>query len=302
MLFLLFISHRHEQNGRICQLIEWELSARIELQFLRRGISLHMTTSRMLIFLFSKIDLIEKKITENPRIIGLFGIFFFFSCAALIAAWDMSGKSSHRQPVLKTLSDCVVRSQVRNSFSRADDSKPNRMVNDMCGEEARKWSDRLALQEIAAEKKRLASDGADDALNDQIVSMTVGYPIEQMAGSIAMYDREVAALLVGIAKKESNWGKRVPRSSDGADCFNYWGFKGAGSRGVAMGHGCFGSPEEAVEAVGNRVAELVRIRATSEPKNFTIWKCGSSCATHSPESVRKWVSDVDQYYRVLALK
>ncbi|MDQ5961397.1 MAG: hypothetical protein QG581_318, partial [Patescibacteria group bacterium] len=189
----------------------------------------------MLIFLFSKIDLIEKKITENPRIIGLFGIFFFFSCAALIATWDMPGKSSYRRPVLNTLSDCVLRSQMKSSFLEEDD-RLNPMVNDSCGEEAREWSDRLALQEIAAEKKRLASDGADDALNDQIISMTVGYPIEQMAGSIAMYDREVAALLVGIAKKESNWGKRVPRSSDGADCFNYWGFKGAGSRGVAMGH------------------------------------------------------------------
>jgi hypothetical protein len=138
---------------------------------------------------------------------------------------------------------------------------------------------------------------ADEALQTTIATLTSGYPLEVMAPTIAEYDREVAALIVGIAKKESNWGKRVPVDTAGADCFNYWGFKGAGTRGVAMGHGCFGSPEEAVHAVGNRIAELVTLRKTSEPKNMIIWKCGSSCATHSPESVRKWIADVDLYYR-----
>jgi hypothetical protein len=137
----------------------------------------------------------------------------------------------------------------------------------------------------------------DPELTLLVEEMTAGFPIAAMAPAIAEYDREVAALIVGIAKKESNWGKRVPVDAAGADCFNYWGFKGAGARGVAMGHGCFGSPEEAVHAVGNRIAQLVELRKTSEPKNFTIWKCGSSCATHSPESVRKWISDVDLYYR-----
>ena len=105
-----------------------------------------------------------------------------------------------------------------------------------------------------------------DALIRQVAS---GYPLEMMAPAIAEYDRSVAALIVGIAKKESNWGKRVPLAADGTDCFNYWGWKGAGSRGVAMGHGCFGSPEEAVHAVGNRIAQLVDIKQTSEPKNST---------------------------------
>lgn len=138
---------------------------------------------------------------------------------------------------------------------------------------------------------------SDEKLSGLIRVMTAGFPIEIMAPVIAEYDREVAALIVGIAKKESNWGKRVPLDKDGADCFNYWGWKGAGARGVAMGHGCFGTPEEAVRAVGNRITELVEKRKTSEPKSMIVWKCGSSCATHSPESVRKWISDVDLYYR-----
>ncbi len=155
--------------------------------------------------------------------------------------------------------------------------------------------DTVPSQAALGEEKKISSQ--DEDLTTLVATMAAGYPLAVMAPTIAEYDRSVAALLVGIAKKESDWGKHVPRTPDGADCFNYWGFKGAGSRGVAMGHGCFGSPEEAVHAVGHRIAELVTLRQTSEPKNLTIWKCGSSCATHSPESVRKWISDVDLYYR-----
>jgi hypothetical protein len=171
-------------------------------------------------------------------------------------------------------------------------------------------ADRLPCQEVKKIAKATPletssvpssqNEPKDESLDQEIREMTAGYPLEVMAPTIAEYDRDVAGLIVGIAKKESNWGKRVPVDANGKDCFNYWGFKGAGSRGVAMGHGCFGSPEEAVHAVGNRIAELVDIKKTSEPKNMIIWKCGSSCATHSPESVRKWISDVDLYYRKIA--
>lgn len=255
-------------------------------------------------FLFSGFDLMQKITTENPRIIGLSVFFVFLFCAGGIIAYDVPEK---RKQVSKpmTTSLCAVRSSVSTVFPE-NHSRRNRFVNDLCGEEAKAWSHRTAGEKergmLSVKDMTVFLNESDDILNNQIASMTLGYPIELMATSIARYDREVAALIVGIAKKESNWGKRVPRSLDGEDCFNYWGWKGAGSRGVAMGHGCFGSPEEAVEAVGNRIAELVRIRGASEPKNFTIWKCGSSCAAHSPESVRKWVSDVDQYYRVLALR
>ena len=140
----------------------------------------------------------------------------------------------------------------------------------------------------------------ENDLGKTIREVAAGYPLEAMAPAIAQYDREVAALIVGIAKKESNWGKRIPRDAAGLDCFNYWGWKGAGSRGVSMGHGCFGSPEEAVRAVGNRLTELVKQRQTSEPKNLTVWKCGASCASQSRESVAKWVSDIDIYYQRIA--
>lgn len=144
------------------------------------------------------------------------------------------------------------------------------------------------------------SSRSDEALDETIKEMTAGYPIETMASAIAKYDRGIAGLIVGIAKKESNWGKRVPLDAKGNDCFNYWGYKGAGTRGVAMGHGCFGSPEEAVTVVGDRLKTLVALRKTSDPKNLIIWKCGSSCKGHGTESVRKWIADVSLYYDQIA--
>ncbi len=164
---------------------------------------------------------------------------------------------------------------------------------------------KFATEESApdADVFSLAGPTGERALFEaELRTMVTGYPIEAMVPTIAEYDREIAGLIIGIGKKESNWGKRVPRTDMGEDCFNYWGYKGAGARGIAMGHGCFGEPAEAVHAIGNRLQELVALRKTSEPANMTIWKCGSSCATHSPESVRKWILDVDLYYREIAQK
>jgi hypothetical protein len=251
-------------------------------------------------FLFTIFDTLSKCMTEFPGVVGMFFTFLFLGGIVAISLWEVP---VHRVSEVSgnILPDCAFRTRSMTLLFLPSGSQSKRtLASDMCGEEARVWSKQTAS------KQKQSFDGElsfpENLLNTEIAFMTAGYPIERMAPAIAKYDREVAALIVGIAKKESNWGRRVPRSGDGADCFNYWGFKGAGSRGVAMGHGCFGSPEEAVEKVGNRIAELVQIRSTSEPKNFTIWKCGSSCSTHSDESVRKWVSDVDQYYRVLAIR
>jgi hypothetical protein len=59
-----------------------------------------------------------------------------------------------------------------------------------------------------------------------IEKLLKGSPMTEMAPVIAEQDTEIAALIVGIARKESQWGVRSPRKN-GADCFNYWGFKGA---------------------------------------------------------------------------
>lgn len=135
----------------------------------------------------------------------------------------------------------------------------------------------------------------------ELEKLLKGYPLAKMAPEIAKQEPEIAALIVGIARKESQWGLRSPKKN--GDCFNYWGYKGSGGRGVGMGYACFATREEAIEKIATRLEKLVDKRGTSKPNALvTPWKCGNSCATHSPESVRKWVSDVNQYYtKVLAM-
>jgi len=132
-------------------------------------------------------------------------------------------------------------------------------------------------------------------LENKVGKLVNGYPIDQMTDVIAKQDKTTAAFLVGIAKKESNWGKRVPRDENGNDCFNYWGYRGAGSRGIAMGHGCFGSPEEAVGIVGGRLDTLINEYNFKTAAELVVWKCGWSCDGHSNQSVKKWIADVGYY-------
>ena len=132
-------------------------------------------------------------------------------------------------------------------------------------------------------------------LEKKVGDLVHDYPIAQMTDIIAKQDKTTAAFLVGIAKKESNWGKRVPRADDGSDCYNYWGYRGAGSRGIAMGHGCFGSPEEAVGVVGGRIDTLVHEYKFQTAAEMVVWKCGWSCDGHSNQSVKKWIADVGFY-------
>lgn len=136
------------------------------------------------------------------------------------------------------------------------------------------------------------------ALEKEIDEMVKGYPIEQMTPYIATYDREVAAFLVGIAKKESNWGKRKPVLA-GVDCYNYWGFRAKADKMGSGGHTCFDSPEEAVDAVASRIDEMVNEENLNTPKKMVVWKCGYNC-THPTASVNKWEQDVDYYYKQLA--
>ncbi len=130
----------------------------------------------------------------------------------------------------------------------------------------------------------------------KVNKLVSGYPIEKMLPAITEQNSTTAAFLVSIAKKESNWGKRIPRAEDGSDCYNYWGYRGAGSRGIAMGHGCFGSPEEAVGIVGGRIDTLVNDYHFHTAKEMIVWKCGFSCDGHSNKSVSKWIADVGYYY------
>ena len=138
----------------------------------------------------------------------------------------------------------------------------------------------------------------NSVLENKINEMVKGYPMENMARYIARKDEKVAAFMVSIAKKESNWGKRVP-VLNGQDCYNYWGYREKRERMGTGGHTCFNSPKDAVNTVASRIDELVYENRLDTPGKMVTWKCGSSCSGHSPESVNKWISDVDWYFRKL---
>ena len=138
----------------------------------------------------------------------------------------------------------------------------------------------------------------NEALENKISKMVKGYPMENMARYIARKDEKVAAFMVSIAKKESDWGKRVP-VLNGHDCYNYWGYREKREQMGTDGHTCFNNPRDAVNTVAGRIDKLVYENKLDTPGKMVTWKCGSSCASHSSESVNKWISDVDWYFQKL---
>lgn len=129
----------------------------------------------------------------------------------------------------------------------------------------------------------------------KISQMVSGHPIREMAPFIAEKDKDVAAYLVAIAKKESNWGKFSPKKGN-KNCYNYWGYRGTYNQ-TKSGYSCFDSPQQAVDVVGKRISDLVD-KEVDTPKGMALaWKCGWDCSGHDPASVTKWVSDVSFYYK-----
>jgi hypothetical protein len=133
-------------------------------------------------------------------------------------------------------------------------------------------------------------------LERNVGKLVSGYPIEKMVPYISTKEKSTAAFLVGIAKKESNWGKYSPHLN-GKDCYNYWGYRGQGENVTPSGYTCFKNPKEAVNVVSQRINDLVENSGLDTPNKMIVWKCGWDCAEHSPESVSKWIADVGYYYR-----
>lgn len=130
---------------------------------------------------------------------------------------------------------------------------------------------------------------------EKVKEMTIGHPIEKMIPYILEKETRVAAFLISIAKKESNWGKRKP-VLNGKDCYNYWGYRGIRPRMGSGGHTCFENPKDAVDTVAKRIKYLVNKRELNTPEKMIIWKCGNSCAGHNQKSVQKWIGDVKLYF------
>ncbi len=174
----------------------------------------------------------------------------------------------------------------------------DRVLLSELGQAKNESSKHPASECVSGEGLSRGTPAVNRVIRDKVDALTLGeYPFAAMAESVAQYDTPIAGLIVGIAKKESNWGKRTPKLR-GEECFNYWGYRGPGNRGLTEdGYGCFEKPADAVHAIGERLIELSELRGATEPARMVVWKCGSSCAAHSPESVKKWISDVDVYYR-----
>ncbi len=149
-----------------------------------------------------------------------------------------------------------------------------------------------ALEKIVEEKKDEGSlEGNQEEKYQTLVS---GSPLEKMLPFIEKCDSETAAYLIAIAKKESDWGQYSPKK-DGNDCFNYWGYRGDYNQ-TDSGYSCFDSAEQAISVVGARIRELLD-KKIDTPEKMVVWKCGSSCAGHDSEGVRKWITDVALYYQ-----
>jgi hypothetical protein len=154
-------------------------------------------------------------------------------------------------------------------------------------------------EKISRENEKIkipTSATEENRKNDLNYDLLVGYPIEQMVPFIEKQDRNIASLVVAIAKKESDWGRYSPRLA-GQDCFNYWGLKGKG-RTVGSGYRCFETREEAVQAVSDKLGEFAA-KGMDTPAKLLVWKCGPSCASHDPKDVQRWVGDINKYWQLI---
>lgn len=155
--------------------------------------------------------------------------------------------------------------------------------------------DRLFAVPEPSYRTKSAQEIRSEKLAQDLKAVVGDHPIAKMVPYIAKQDRTVAAYLIGIAKKESNWGKHHPVLA-GEDCYNYWGFRAVSDRMGSGGHTCFDSPREAVDAVAKRVAEIIQEDDVHSAKDMLVWKCGSSCAaTGGQAAANKWARDVDMY-------
>jgi len=133
-------------------------------------------------------------------------------------------------------------------------------------------------------------------LQKNIRKLVNGYPMEAMVPYLGKRDQRVAAYLVAIAKKESNWGRYSPKK-DGQECYNFWGYRGQ-ENPTASGYSCFQSPAQAVSIVGQRVKKLLA-KKIDTPRKMVLWKCGASCTRGEARSAAKWIRDVSLYYNKL---
>lgn len=207
----------------------------------------------------------------------VFGMFLM----AMLYRYLGQGATAKTKDVELALKNQVVAGDNLGKVSGESDSKEDEEIT------------RKILEEY---NKMLEENRDKNSLEGKVRKMVKGYPIEKMVPEIMKKDKVVAAFLIGIAKKESDWGKHVP-VLDGQDCYNYWGYRGQRDRMGTGGHTCFDSEVDAVDTVAKRIEFLVNNEEISTPeKMVTVWKCGYDCSWDKKEAVQKWIDDVDKYF------
>ncbi|MDP1845134.1 MAG: hypothetical protein Q8L09_00115 [Candidatus Moranbacteria bacterium] len=183
--------------------------------------------------------------------------------------------------------------EIQGRVAGAMDSK----VGDSSEDQGNDASLQLADADIIMSLLGKVEEKQHSAFQKEILGYIKGKPMESMSPYIAKQPRIVAAFIVGIAMKESKFGIYAPHDSSGRDCLNYWGYRGRENT-TASGYSCFDSPEHAIQVVGKKIASLVN-RGISNPAEMISWKCGSTCAGHGAENVRKWIADVGvNFYKI----
>lgn len=134
---------------------------------------------------------------------------------------------------------------------------------------------------------------SETAADKNIENIVAGYPITKMTPFINRQNDKVAAYLIAIAKKESNWGVSSPKK-DGRECYNYWGYRGS-ENPTSSGYSCFESPKQAVDVVSGRIRSLIAEKIDT-PQEMVVWKCGPGCSRRESRAADKWVKDVAFYY------
>lgn len=239
-----------------------------------------------------------------------FGGFFYsqitFAKATILKTVNSTSRISITPTVHNQLKEISPEKKLFNSYKTNKPKnklaeKNNKIPKIVSNDKQSKSSTNIKLSQLTKDLKigtvssQNKADEVNITLKDSIASVLVGTPMEQMIEPISKQNKTVAAFLVGIALKESGFGKHVP-ILNGQDCYNYWGYRGKRARMGTGGHTCFNSPEDAVETVGKRLHTLAIKQKRNTPKKMLIWKCGNSCSTHSPAGIAKWVSDVSIHF------
>jgi hypothetical protein len=254
---------------------------------------------RKLIYSRGQSDRIYDEVKERYQTLGGHLSDFFrspFGGVTVIRMWNLSIVSSLIFGMF--LMTMIYRYLGQGASANLTDSPvPLVLSAESFGDENRSQiADEITTQLLATYTQQ--EKEKEGEMEEEIRKMVKGYPIEKMIPFIAKKDKTVAAFIVGIAKQESDWGKRVP-VYNGEDCYNYWGFKGPNRVGTG-GHSCFSNPEEAVNAIAKRLEFLVAKEKVDTPNEMVVvWKCGYDCSWDKPENVKRWVGAVDTYFKKL---